>query len=84
MISFKEYLTEREKEQDFEFWVSKGDAKAAKSAMKKLALKSEKSGQKISGMEVFTVTGASFELEMLQIELGQKDINSWLEGTKNK
>jgi adenylate cyclase class IV len=83
MISFKTYLEEKAKEQEYEFWVAKSDANKAKQALKKLGLDYEKSKQKISGMEVFTVTGAEFELEMLQIELSQRDINSWLEGEKN-
>jgi len=72
-----------EKEQEFEFWVSKDDTKDALKAMNQVGFTSDDlqpSKRKIKGMTVWTISSTKFALQNLQHELSNKDINSWLEG----
>jgi len=82
MKTFKEFL--RESEEWVTLAVPKEDKKAAEKILKSSGLTFELSKAKISKQVVYDVKGTEQEVEFIQNELADKDINSWLEGKKNK
>jgi len=82
MKTFKEFLSESE--QCVTLVVPKEDKKVAEKILKSSGLTFGPSKAKISEQVAYDVKGTEKEVEFIQSELAEKDINSWLEGKKNK